>query len=78
MCPLCLLEQGIKGGRPLGKEDVGMEQSAHPLLVVTRLCGLPEIEMSLECSQAPDTLLGTLPKQLGHQEGDPREQETVE
>ena len=78
MCPLCLLEQGIKGGRQLGKEDVGKEQSAHPLLAVTRLCGLPEIEMSLECSQAPDTLLGTLPKQLGHQEGDPREQETIE
>lgn len=77
-CPLrCLLEQGIKRNRYLGKDDVGMEQSACPRLGLTRLCWLPEIEMTLECSQAPDSLLGPSLSELVTKRETPGKQETV-
>ena len=77
-CPLRrLLEQGIKGNRHLGKDDVGTEQSARPGLGVTRLCRLPETEMTLERSQAPHTLLGPSLSELVTRREAPCKQETV-
>ena len=68
---------GIKGQRHLGKDDVGMERSACPRLGLTRLCRLPEIEMTLECSQAPDSLLGPSLSELVTKRKTPCEQETA-
>lgn len=68
---------GIKGKRHLGKDDVRMEQSACPRLGLTRLCQLPEIEMTLEHSQAPDSLLGPSLSELVTKRETPCKQETV-